>query len=183
MLAFHSHFFPSDEHMSKYMPLADYLRAHCGDTCSLSFLEVEQIIGCSLPTSARERRSWWGNDRTHTQARAWMQAGFGAEPSSRRIEPVVFRRVRAYPVPPTPAETSGPTQVVVRNLDPGVVAALKRRASRAGRSLERELRIILSRNARPDRSDLIGEADRIRAMTPAPLSDSTKLLRQDRDRR
>ena len=80
-----------------------------------------------------------------------------------------------------PPEPSGPTQVVVRNLDPSVVAALKRRASRVGRSLERELRTILSREARPDRRELIAEANRVRAMTPAPLSDSTA-LRQDRDR-
>ena len=169
--------------MSKYEPLADYLRTLPRDTCSLSFLDIERIIGCALPASAREHRSWWGNDRTHTQARAWMLAGFGAEPSSQRIEPVVFRRAGSHPAPLTRPEPAGPTQVVVRNLDPGVVAALKRRASRAGRSLERELRTILSREARADRRELIAEADRIRAMTPAPLSDSTELLRQDRDRR
>ena len=169
--------------MPKYEPLTDYLHTHRGDACSLSFLDIERIIGCSLPASAREHRSWWGNDRTHTQARAWMQAGFGAEPSSRRIEPVVFRRVGSQPVSPTLPEPSGPTQVVVRNLDPGVVAALKRRASRASRSLERELRTILSREARADRRELIAEANRIRAMTPGPLPDSTELLRQDRDRR
>lgn len=168
--------------MSKYEPLADYLRTLPRDTCSLSFLDIERIIGCALPASAREHRSWWGNDRTHTQARAWMLAGFGAEPSSQRIEPVVFRRAGSHPTPPRPGP-AGPTQVVVRNLDPGVIAALKRQASRAGRSLERELRTILTREARTDRRELIAESDRIRAMTPAPLSDSTELLRQDRDRR
>lgn len=169
--------------MSKYEPLADYLRTLPRDTCSLSFLDIERIIGCALPASAREHRAWWGNDRTHTQARAWMLAGFGAEPSSQRIEPVVFRRAGSRPAPLMRPEPAGPTQVVVRNLDPGVVAALKRRASRAGRSLERELRTILAREARADRRELIAESDRIRAMTPAPLSDSTELLRQDRDRR
>ena len=169
--------------MSKYEPLADYLRSLRRDTCSLSFLDIERIIGCALPASAREHRSWWGNDRTHTQARAWMLAGFGAEPSSRWIEPVVFRRAGSRPAPPARPQPPGPTQVVVRNLEPGVVAALKRQASRAGRSLERELRTILTREAGADRRELIAESDRIRAMTPAPLSDSTELLRQDRDRR
>ena len=169
--------------MSKYEPLADYLRTLSRDTCSLSFLDIERIIGCALPASAREHRSWWGNDRTHTQARAWMLAGFGAEPTSQRIEPVVFRRAGSHPAPPARPQPPGPTQVVVRNLDPGIVAALKRRASRAGRSLERELRTILTREARADRRELLAESDRIRAMTPAPLSDSTALLRQDRDRR
>lgn len=38
-------------------------------------------------------------------------------------------------------------------------------------------------NAQPDRHELIAEADRIRAMTPGPLPDSTPLIRMDRDRR
>ncbi len=166
--------------MSKYGPLADHLRSHGGEACSLTLVEIERIIGCSLPASARKHRSWWGNDGTHTQARAWMGAGFGAEPAPRRIEPVVFRPVRSQPAPPTP---SGPTQVVVRNLDRDVVATLKRRAQRAGRSLERELRAILSRAARPNRDELVAEAGRIRAMTSAPLPDSTELIREDRARR
>ena len=37
--------------------------------------------------------------------------------------------------------------------------------------------------AHADRRELIAESDRIRAMTPVPLSDSTELLRQDRNRR
>ena len=165
--------------MSKYEPLADHLRSHGGGACSLTLAEIERIIGCSLPPSARTHRSWWGNDRTHVQARAWMGAGFGADPTPRRIEPVVFRPVSSLPAPPTP---SGPTQVVVRNLDRDIVAALKRRAQRAGRSLERELRAILSRAARPNRDELVAEASRIRAMTSAPLPDSTELIREDRAR-
>jgi plasmid stability protein len=38
-------------------------------------------------------------------------------------------------------------QVIVRNLDPGVVDALKARARANGRSLEAELRILLEREA------------------------------------
>ncbi len=74
-------------------------------------------------------------------------------------------------------------QVIVRNLDDEVVVALKRRARRRGRSLEQELREILSRAARADRVGLVDEALRIRAMTPGCLSDSTALIREDRDRR
>lgn len=74
-------------------------------------------------------------------------------------------------------------QVIVRNLDDEVVATLKRRAERHGHSLEQELRDILSRAARPDRTELLAETLRIRAMTPGVLSDSTELIREDRDRR
>ena len=169
--------------MPKYQPLADHLRAIAGNACRLRFVDIERVIGGPLPASAREHRSWWGNDRTHSQARAWMQAGFRAAPSPIGIEPVVFQRTSTTASPTTPAESAGPSQVVVRNLDPAVVIALKRRATRGGRSLEAELRTILTREARPDRSELIADADRIRAMTPGPLPDSTDLVRQDRDHR
>ncbi len=66
---------------------------------------------------------------------------------------------------------------------PDLIAALKRRAKRAGRSLEWELCAILSRATRPNRNELTAEASRIRAMTPGPLSDSAGLIREDRDRR
>ena len=175
--------------MPKYEPLANHLRAHRGDACRLHFADIERIIGSALPRSAREHRAWWGNDRTHVQASAWMRAGFRAEPARVHIEPVVFRR-RAEPPEAGPSDgllpaspQPGPTQVVVRNLEPQVVAALKRRAIRNGRSLEKELRILLTREARPHRRDLVADADRVRAMSCGPLSDSTGLLRQDRNRR
>jgi plasmid stability protein len=42
-------------------------------------------------------------------------------------------------------------QVIVRDLDDGVVAALKRRAALHGQSLEQELRDILTAAALPER--------------------------------
>ena len=74
-------------------------------------------------------------------------------------------------------------QVIVRNLDDEVVAALKRKAERHGRSLVQELRTILAGAARPDRAELLAEADRIRAMTAGVLPDSSDLIRGDRDSR
>ena len=76
-------------------------------------------------------------------------------------------------------------QVIVRNLDDGVVAALKRRAQLHGQSLEQELRDILSAAVRPAPRERVAIAERIRAMTPPAIehTDSTELIRQDRDRR
>lgn len=169
--------------MTKYTPLADYLRAHKGKTCSLTLVEIEEIIGGPLPASARKHPAWWGNDNTHTQAKAWLRAGFGAQPSKTHTDLIVFRPIQTQSEPSAPAKASGPTQVVVRSLTPDIIKALKRRASQAGHSLERELRNILSRAARPSREEQIVEARRIRAMTPGRLSDSALLIREDRDRR
>lgn len=76
-------------------------------------------------------------------------------------------------------------QVIVRNLDDGVVAALKRKAELHGSSLEQELRRILSSAAKLAPEDRVALARRIRAMTPPGRiqRDSTELIREDRDRR
>lgn len=76
-------------------------------------------------------------------------------------------------------------QVIVRNLDDAVVAALKRNAARRGRSLEQELRVILTDAVRLAPEERLAISRRIRAMTPGPrvLSESARLIRQDRDRR
>jgi plasmid stability protein len=76
-------------------------------------------------------------------------------------------------------------QVLVRNLDEQVVAALRRKAELHGRSLEQELRIALTAAARLTPEERVALARRIRRMTPANVqqTDSTELIRQDRDDR
>ena len=73
--------------------------------------------------------------------------------------------------------------MIVHNVDLDIMTALKRKARQNGTSPERELRMILTRAALPERAELIAEADRIRAMTPGMLDDSAALLREDRDSR
>lgn len=45
----------------------------CGGTrpMSMTFAEVDEMVG-GLPASARRYRAWWANDRSHTQAAAWL---------------------------------------------------------------------------------------------------------------
>lgn len=76
-------------------------------------------------------------------------------------------------------------QVIVRNLNESVVAALKRKAELHGRSLEQELREILSAATRLTKDDRILLSKRIRAMTPAGVAqtNSAKFIREDRDQR
>jgi plasmid stability protein len=75
-------------------------------------------------------------------------------------------------------------QLLVRNLDDGVIERLKRQAEARQVSLEQLLREILATAAGPSRKDILAEMDRIRAMTPKRLAtSSTDLIREDRDRR
>ena len=73
-------------------------------------------------------------------------------------------------------------QVIVRDLDDGVVAALERKAAMRGHSLEQELREILSRAARLTIEERVALAKSIRDMTPEGVTqtDSAELIRQNR---
>lgn len=61
---------------SKYYPLYQFLKRQ-QQPVTLSFAEIESLLGTSLPESARRQSGWWSNrSRGALQARAWMQAGY-----------------------------------------------------------------------------------------------------------
>ncbi len=79
-------------------------------------------------------------------------------------------------------------QVVIRNIDDLVLERLKARAAEQHKSLEQSLRELLTQAAKPSRSELIAEVDRIRAMTPprkpgAHYPSAEEMVREDRDSR
>jgi len=60
---------------------------------TLSFGEIEQIIGDKLPPSAHNHREWWSNHAgSHVQARAWLEAGWEVESVDQEVQTVRFRR-------------------------------------------------------------------------------------------
>ncbi|MEF3304071.1 DUF7662 domain-containing protein [Paenibacillus sp. GYB003] len=58
----------------KYMYLQKYLSQKAAIT--LTYTEIEQILGFALPEAAYKHRSWWGNDPSTTQSHAWLSAGW-----------------------------------------------------------------------------------------------------------
>ena len=67
--------------MAKYLPLEQHLRSLRRDVqeTTLSFRDIEKLLGQSLPSSAREYREWWSNQvdtSNRPQAKAWIAAGF-----------------------------------------------------------------------------------------------------------
>ena len=79
----------------KYDALKRYLisKTNAGErNVSMTFSEIERVLGDSLPGSEREHRSWWGNDKTHVQARAWMGAGWKIGHVDINSEQVTFKR-------------------------------------------------------------------------------------------
>jgi len=80
--------------MLTYEPLEKYLIRQTAASVAMTFAEVERLIGHKLPPSAHERNEWWSNNATnHSQARAWLNAGFETTQLDRRAKRVVFRRV------------------------------------------------------------------------------------------
>jgi hypothetical protein len=66
--------------LSKYEPLIRYLADHYPATVSLTFGDLDRIVG-GLPPSARSSRNWWGNtvNPRHVQAAAWAAGGYRVE--------------------------------------------------------------------------------------------------------
>jgi plasmid stability protein len=74
-------------------------------------------------------------------------------------------------------------QVVIRKIDDDAMTRLKARARRKGVSLEQELRTILIETARLDEAGFRGRAAAFRRkLSGRRHSDSTRLIREDRDR-
>ena len=79
-----------------YAPLHRHLSNLDALEWATTFREVEKILGPTLPPSARTYQEWWNpSDRTHTQALAWMIAGWEPAIINIRAETVVFRRTRS----------------------------------------------------------------------------------------
>ena len=79
---------------------------------------------------------------------------------------------------------AGMGQVLIRNVDDSVIAALRARAASRGVSLEAELRAVLSRAARHPRAEIASELAAVRAMTPrGPRRLAEELVREGRDER
>jgi hypothetical protein len=65
----------------RYAALSDFFSACFEGSVQLPFSQIERIIGGSLPPSARRHRSYWGNDESHSHARAWLSNGYRASVS------------------------------------------------------------------------------------------------------
>lgn len=62
--------------MGIYTPLTDWLNSRNLDQISLSFSEIEEIIGKSLPPSSYKYSRWWINDENNSQGKSWINAGY-----------------------------------------------------------------------------------------------------------
>ena len=85
---------------SKYEGLGRHLGALQSTRWPATFGDVEAVLGSALPPSARKYPVWWSNDESHSQASAWMNAGWRTSDVNVRQGTVVFRRSGAPLAPP-----------------------------------------------------------------------------------
>lgn len=78
----------------KYAKLYEFLKQQPGSEISLTFSELERILGFELPDSAFLYRPWWANqDKSgHSQAMAWAAAGWKTSQVDLEAERLLFLR-------------------------------------------------------------------------------------------
>lgn len=100
--------------MAKYDALERFLLGCNRETVTLSFSDIEQLLGAPLPRSAFTYREWWANGG-HVQSYAWLNSGFSVDRVDFSKKTVSFRksgqpRLRPVPTraaPQRPAKTAG----------------------------------------------------------------------------
>ena len=89
--------------MSKYKPLERHLRASGKPRLSLTFSQIERMVGSPLPASARRYPAWWSNSEgSHVQAQAWRDPGYRTEQVDIVQEKVTFVAENSPLLEPSP---------------------------------------------------------------------------------
>jgi hypothetical protein len=66
--------------MGKYQPLEAFLSGCEADETTMSFEEIEAVIGADLPEAAHTHRAWWSNNPSNNvMTRCWLAAGYRTE--------------------------------------------------------------------------------------------------------
>ena len=83
----------------KYQRLYSHLCSLPDPEWKVSFADIETVLGFELPESARLHRPWWSNQIDgHSQAIAWMAAGWETSEVDVRGETLLFRRRRSQAI-------------------------------------------------------------------------------------
>lgn len=78
--------------MGKYDGLRDHLLHYPAAVWRPSFEEVAALVPGGLPRSAYEHEAWWANSRSHSEAVAWLDAGWTVDKLDQPGRKVTFAR-------------------------------------------------------------------------------------------
>ena len=80
------------EYDGKYKALTEFLAARGGKSVTMTFAEIEEILGFSLPASARAHAAWWAN-QLRGQSLAWVVVSYKTADVLLEEERVTFLRL------------------------------------------------------------------------------------------
>ena len=84
--------FPVECANCKYKSLSEFLYGNWEKRIILSYKDIENILGFSLPASAHTLpQSYWANTEYHTYAKSWLRLGYKAKVDTENKK-VVFER-------------------------------------------------------------------------------------------
>ena len=161
--------------MSVYEPLQSYLANSKDASVEMSYEEIERLLGRPLPRTAYgdNKRQWWANTETHSQALAWLRAGRKAKLDVNR-QKVAFVREQA------PATPSTGDFITLAGLAPAALRLLQDVAEDRDTSLGEAAATLLNQMAKRRRQATL---DWFAANTTASSVTSAELVRADRDAR
>ena len=87
--------------MEKYRPLERYFeKAVRTQPVTLTFAEIEHILGDSLPPSASKHEAFWANNaKRHVHAAAWLDTGWRVQSVGSDAQGCHFRLPAMTPLP------------------------------------------------------------------------------------
>lgn len=118
--------------MGKYDSWDEFFESLEGDQVTLSFEELEAILGQPLPPSARRYQAWWSGIRTQT---VWQKYGWSASPDLARGR-VRFSRTVVKTTERRPSEST-------RSLRAGSARPLRQASVQDRRQVPEKPRLIL----------------------------------------
>ena len=81
---------------SKYYVFKDFLNQLPDDCITITFSEIEQILGFKLPPSCYKYPSAWTNSNSHLLPQAWLSAGFRSEKINLAEQTITLRRIPSF---------------------------------------------------------------------------------------
>lgn len=163
--------------MSVYEPLQSYLANSKEASVEMSYEDIERLLGRPLPRTAYgdNKRQWWANTETHSQALAWLRAGRKAKLDVNR-QKVAFVREQ-------PAAVAAPVRedaIVLAGLAPAALRLLEDVAEDSNTSLGDAAVTLLNQMAKRRRQATL---DWFAANTAPSSVTSAELVRADREAR
>lgn len=124
--------------MSKYEPLGQFLRRQKSDEVTLSFDQIEKILGFDLPPSQGSYAWWSNNPDNNVMTKVWLEAGWRVKHIRLKDREIVFSREVS-------AVDSGANEIVDLNqLTPIARGVLSVLAKRSGRTMSDEALTVLN---------------------------------------